>query len=442
MTFILPESLSVVGTYAGGEDPQGWLDHFQAVADLYQWNEALWTKVGALQLRGSAQLWARRRQFTHWLDFCQQLKQRFGETVESAACRLEQCLQQDGESPRTFADRFLGCAAKAGRCEDPLMLWSFIQHLLPELREEALRQRLHSIADVMAFCEYWLTAQADLDTWEQFDHCSPGQPWELPDNAGPASNQQEHALHFQECYPVGEFNPLPSRLDSLKRWLLQIEERQRHVQEQLQEQLHAKDLEIYALMATLAEPALQQQEQHPGSDNSRWELLAFTDVAEAPVAGLSPTQPEPTMWHPDAGGISTSPLVMSSTSGPTASTLGDDNSSLSLTPETSAPPSRPVRHGPSPLQGQPSTQDEAAFSDKPLGTWQHGPGSWQGMPYWERPDLDYTMLAWYEAHKVTFPLLPEDTALSPASIQDSGGTNAWLQVAQGPNVASTSTTPC
>ncbi len=150
--FVDPDSVADVDTYSGTEDPQAWLDQLQAIAELYQWHQALWTKIGVIKLRDAAQVWARRHHFADWSDFCQQLTGRFGQTMESAAACLEQCFQQQGESPHDFADRYLSCATKAGRVEDPLLLCSFTQHLLPELRDECLRQRLHSIADVVTKC--------------------------------------------------------------------------------------------------------------------------------------------------------------------------------------------------------------------------------------------------------------------------------------------------
>lgn len=322
MSVVDPESLSAVETYSGREDPQTWLDHLQAIATLYHWNEALCTKIGLLQLRDEARLWARRHHFASWLEFCQQLHRRFGETTEAAAASLQQCFQQQDESPHAFADRYLWYAAKSGRCEDPALVYSFTQRLLPELREEVLRQRPHTIADAVAFCDYWLTTQADVDTqadfdtWQPHDSHSPDQSSrDLPNDCDTVVchsllGQYEYALHFQECSPVDESTyTWPSKLELLEQRLHRLDE---HFE--MQELLHAKDLEIMALKAALAEQDQQQHKQHspcsvydpdlsfdpldPSGDDHCLAMLACTPVAETPAAGvraahLAAQQPAP-----------------------------------------------------------------------------------------------------------------------------------------------------
>jgi hypothetical protein len=459
MPLIDPECLSVVEAYSGNDDPQAWLAHLQAVADLYLWDEALCIKIGMLQLRGAAQLWARRQHFAHWVDFCQQLTQRFGETTESAAVLLEQCFQQHDESPHAFADRFLCCAVKAGRCEDPALLYSFTQRLLPELREEALRQRLHSIADVAAFCDYWVTTQSGFDTWQQYgSYDAVHQQWDLPDDfVSAAYEQQEHDLHlFQECPAADDIAHLYSMCASLERQLLQMQQRDQECQ-------HAQDIEIHALMAALAEQDLRQHKQQSSvhafdaacdpanafGDDYSLELLACTHVAEVPAAGLPAANlatqqpmschayadacehPVPTCCDtPDSVSASpevTLPYSSGCTPPTTVPTMGCNSSSLA--PET---PKTPSRHGRVNLQVKPSTHDEPSPIEELSSCPQHSSPLKLGMHY-EPCDYYYNMPAFDDCPDVASSLLQVTTTLSPASIQDCGGTSSWLQVSPKPH---------
>lgn len=273
-----PDCVAFVGTYSGHDDPSNWLTHLQAAAELYQWPEAVCLKVGVLQLRGAARLWAHRHHFTSWSKFCQQLDQRFGEVVESAMVRLEQCFQQEDESPGDFADRFLHCAVKSGRQEDPSLLYSFIQRLWPELREEVVRQRLHSLADVVTFCDYWLTTQNNVLTWQQYDNCSPDlMSGDWPDDDWGAYDQQEYGLW---PYPASsddvcvDSHHFESMGDSLEQLL------------NMQEQLHSKDLEIAALKALLRQVPVVQimpQKTQPAS-------LYALEAAEVQPLTIAPCQ--------------------------------------------------------------------------------------------------------------------------------------------------------
>jgi hypothetical protein len=424
------------------------------MAELYQWDEALCIKIGVLQLEGAALLWAQRQQFASWSGFCQQLTQQFGETTESAAARLEQCFHEHGESPRAFADRFLCCAVKAGRCEDPALLYGFTQRLLPELREEALRQRLHSIADVAAFCEYWVTTQSGFDTWQQYDGFDAvHQQWDLPgDFVSAAYEQQEHDLHlFQECTAADDIAHLLSMCASLERQLLQMQQRD-------QERQHAQDIEIHALMAALAEQDLRQHKQQSSvhafdaacdpanafGDDYSLELLACTHVAEVPAAGLPvanlDTQqhmpchadacehPVPTCCDtPDS--VPASPVVLlpySSGCAPptTVPTMGCNSSSPA--PETTTP----SRQEPINLQVETATYDEPSLIEELSGCPQHSPPL--GMSH-VPCNYYYNTLALGDVADVTSPLLQASTTLSPASIQDCGGTSTWLQVSPRPH---------
>ena len=172
-----PDALTCVDTYYGDEDPHVWLEHLQAVADIYHWNEGTCMKVGTVQLRGAAQRWAQQHDFSSWPSFCQQLALRFGDTQECSATYLEQCFQQPFESTQAFADRFLYLAVKAGRKEDPALVYSFTQCLLPELKAEAVRQRLQSITDIAAFCDFWLSTHAEPDACYEHDSNTSDSAW-------------------------------------------------------------------------------------------------------------------------------------------------------------------------------------------------------------------------------------------------------------------------
>lgn len=226
-----PECLSLIDTYSGTENLQAWLAQLQTVAELYKWTETVCMKVAVLRLTGAARSWAHQHRFARWSHFCKQLDLRFGETAESAIACLEQCFQHHDESPRDFADRFMCSAVKAGRREDPALLFCFTQRLLPELREEALRQRLHSMAEVVAFCDHWLNMHDRFDAWQQPDsdeygcasHTPDNQSWDaLDDSTPPAYGQpHEHALQlFQECSDVDEGTCLLASISDSLEFLL------------------------------------------------------------------------------------------------------------------------------------------------------------------------------------------------------------------------------
>lgn len=151
-----PQALNSVERYDGNSDAHAWLASFTEIASLYGWSDAVCLRIARIRMKGSAQNWAMNRQFAHWTDFRQQFLRRFGETRESAIAQFESCFQQDDESPKLFADRFLQNAERAGRVEDDALLFQFTQRLHPHLRTEVARQRLHSIEDIVSFCNYWL----------------------------------------------------------------------------------------------------------------------------------------------------------------------------------------------------------------------------------------------------------------------------------------------
>lgn len=244
-SYIDPEALSCITTYAGHEDPEDWLGQVQALADVYQWQDADCVRIATLKLRDAAQRWARQHTFSSWHDFCQQLLQRFGDTLEVAVTHLDHCYQQPDEQPREFADRFLQLAATAGRCEDPALVHSFTQRLLPELSLGARRQRLHSIAETVAYCEYWL-----------------------------GSNQVDNNCFMQEvdldlCTFAEKSHPC-SAYDMLSMLLLSETDTQfaHHMLQHIlsaQEQIHANDQEILLLRSQLLTPHLQRQPNMTGT---------------------------------------------------------------------------------------------------------------------------------------------------------------------------------
>jgi hypothetical protein len=326
--------------------------------------------------------------------------------------------------------------------------------------EEALRQRLHSIADVVAFCDYWVTTQSGFDAWQQYDdtwqqhdnawqqydgYDAVHQHWDLSDDFDLAAReQQEHDLHLlQECPAADDIAYLQSMCESLESQLLHMQQHYLHMQQRDQEREHAQDLEIQALMAALAEQELQRKQQlhtpahvfaaacDPADaycvDHSL-ELLACTPVADVPAAGLPvanlDTQqhmpchadacehPVPTCCDtPDS--VPASPVVLlpySSGCAPptTVPTMGCNSSSLA--PETQTP----SRHGPINLQVETATYDEPSLIEELSGCPQHSPPL--GMSH--VPCYYYNMLALGDVADVTSPMLQASTTLSPASIQD------------------------
>jgi hypothetical protein len=160
--------LNAVERYNGQSDAHAWLDSFNTLADLYNWSEDVCLRVAKIRLTGPAQRWGSLRTFHDWDDFQEQFTRRFGETRESAVARLSRCFQTPNESPKTFADRFLEDAERAGRTEDEALVYQFLRHLRPELRKEAARKQPRSIEQIVDFCNYWLGATADDDMLDSF----------------------------------------------------------------------------------------------------------------------------------------------------------------------------------------------------------------------------------------------------------------------------------
>ena len=158
-----PQAINTIERYDGKRDPNAWLNSLQETAELYGWDAHTCLKVARIRLTDAAQRWAQSRQFNNWLEFQQQLDQRFGETKEQAIVRLDRCYQRPREAPKAFADRFLQDADRAGRNEDAALVYQFIQRLQPELRKEVLRRQPHSIDAAVDYCNYWLGAQGTPD---------------------------------------------------------------------------------------------------------------------------------------------------------------------------------------------------------------------------------------------------------------------------------------
>ena len=124
--------------YDGKGDARAWLNTFIEMADFGGLTEEVTLKVARLHLKEAAQKWSQQRQFDSWADFEEQFISRFGETTETAVARLERCSQLPGESPKSFADRFLEDAERAGRVPDAALLFQFIQKLQPDLKIEVV----------------------------------------------------------------------------------------------------------------------------------------------------------------------------------------------------------------------------------------------------------------------------------------------------------------
>lgn len=150
-----PALLNAVPSFDGRGDGLAWLSSLRRIARLYRWSQGTCLVVAEIKLLDAAQRWVDSRRFSSWSDFMEQFQHRFGETRESAIARLERCIQTSEESPQAYADRFLQFADRAGRADDDALLFQFIRGLNDGFKVEAARQRLHSIEDVMPFCNYW-----------------------------------------------------------------------------------------------------------------------------------------------------------------------------------------------------------------------------------------------------------------------------------------------
>lgn len=176
-----PQALNTIDRYDGRSDPDAWISSLQEIADLYTWSDDTCLRIAKIRLQGTARSWAQPRQFADWTDFQRQLDHRFGETKETAIARLEQCQQKPRETPKAFADRFLHAAERAGRSEDDALVFSFVQRLQPELKVEVARQRLHSIEEIVTFCNYWQGLQGVSPTTHSPDEEKNwGSPYSAP----------------------------------------------------------------------------------------------------------------------------------------------------------------------------------------------------------------------------------------------------------------------
>ncbi len=267
---------------------------------------------------------------------------------------------------------------------------------------------------------------------------------------------------MQECSAVNDPTyQLLSMCDSLERQLRHMQEQELHYAAYIQQQWHAQDLEIQALFAALAERDLQQHKQQQPSllhvcdapcdsldacaDDQCFDRLACTYVAAAPIIGLPAANPiaqQPSPCHSDAcehpaptfcgapDTVSASALVIPfyiSGVDPSTAVPPPRCDSNSLAPETPLPPSRRV---PNSLHQDPPTQDETGPFYDPLGCLQHS--IYDEKPY-KPSDLDYNMLMLHGLPEMTLPLLQVSSALSPASIQDAGGTTDWLHAPPWPH---------
>lgn len=293
--YIDPDALSCITYYVGSKDPQDWLLQVQALADLYHWQEHTCVRIATLRLRGDAQRWARRCSFTSWADFCQQLQQRFGDTLEVAVTLLDNCYQLPDEQLRDFADRFLQLAAQAGRCEDSALVYSFTQRLLPDLSVEARRKRLHTIKDTIAYCEYWLSSEESANTCLIQELLpAPKESW-LPwkDSYAPTNPAPTEVLSMMQLDAPDCKQQLLAAMKSL------LSAQHAHL-ERMAEVERAQDREILALKSALHQLNLQQT---PAQDTShphqactlrhpkehplrRPELLSFVCV-EAPASAVA-----------------------------------------------------------------------------------------------------------------------------------------------------------
>jgi transposase InsO family protein len=145
--------------YDGKKDPNPWLQTFNLTAHLFGWPADTRLNVAITKLSEAAQQWAQSRHFNNWDEFQAQLDRRFGESQETAIARLETCRQGNNEPPRAFADRFLHDAERAGRAEDAALVFTFMQRLQSDLKQEVLRKQPQTIDDAVEYANWWLSAQ-------------------------------------------------------------------------------------------------------------------------------------------------------------------------------------------------------------------------------------------------------------------------------------------
>ena len=95
-----------------------------------------------------------------WDGFKRAFLDRFGEKRDAMLARLSNCVQQDGEAVREYADRFRGLARRAGRLEDAALTHQFIKGLRTFLRKQAVLQRFTNLELVIDYVDY-------LAEWDQ-----------------------------------------------------------------------------------------------------------------------------------------------------------------------------------------------------------------------------------------------------------------------------------
>ena len=150
-----PAAVANVEKYDGKADVDAWLFNLKELARMCRWTEETTLSIARIRCSGPAQLWAQTRRFTDWDDFERQFLRRFGQSQELALLNLENCYQREGETAKSFADRFLAEAGRAGRLDDPALLHMFTRRLTPELACEVSRKRPGSLEEAMDFCAYW-----------------------------------------------------------------------------------------------------------------------------------------------------------------------------------------------------------------------------------------------------------------------------------------------
>ena len=282
-----PQAINTIDKFDGSskQDPASWIANDYDIATMYNWSEAACLRAAKIRLQGDAQRWAQANQFTSWSDFSLKLTARFGETQETAIIRLESSYQRSGESPRAFADRFRHDADRAGRMEDAALVYSFIQRLQPNLRDEVVRQRLRSIDAAVEYCNYLIGARVQLGMGFSAAQPADGGSSTPPDrgfrpnpNSGPRRDAFQQPRAFARPQGRAPFRdmsnrgrpanppvppkpspaaPPPSAVDDLTRQLQQLQINL-HQQQNTQRQLQDKDRTIRTLRY-----ALERQPQVP-----------------------------------------------------------------------------------------------------------------------------------------------------------------------------------
>lgn len=184
----LLQALSAVHTYS----PQGrltaheWLSHIERISALCRWTEDTTLQVARIQCQGVASQWLDSTTVTSWADFRAQFTHRFGESLENLLTSFEQCTQRRGEPARTYRDRFLALAARAGCATDSALTSRFFRGLTRPMRKRLApcKLNLHTIEQIV-------TAAQSVEDWDAPGTLDDDGPQQEPPLPTPINREQD-----------------------------------------------------------------------------------------------------------------------------------------------------------------------------------------------------------------------------------------------------------